>query len=223
MVKTIIIFFGPPGSGKGTQADRLAEKTGWRNIAVGELLRQEQLKGTKLGRQAAKYMAVGKLFTDGLIKDLVAKHLKRKPIPAGIIFDGYPRQASQHQDLLALLKNWSGKNDRVYALEIAISDREVKQRLTARRSCSCGAVYHLKYNPPKVKNFCDLCGQKLFIRVDDRPAVIDRRLKLYHQQIKPLLNYYQKQKRLIKINGQQPIKKVHQEINKKLKMLKLLK
>jgi adenylate kinase len=220
MSKTIIIFFGPPGSGKGTQADLLAKLTGWKKISTGDLFRAEIAAKTKLGKLSDKYLKAGKLVPDKLVNALFEKALS-KDCP-GFVLDGYPRNMSQVNYLLALLAKKLKKSDQVYALEVAVSDKEVKERLGQRRMCQCGAVYHLVFNPPINKGLCDLCGGKLFIRNDDKPKVIADRLKIYHKQGEPILKYWQKQGKMIKINGELPIKKIHEEIVKKLKELRLI-
>jgi len=220
MSKTVIIFFGPPGSGKGTQAELLVKKTGWKKISTGDLLRFEVAAGTKLGKLANKYLGKGKLVPDRLLIDLVDKGLRGRA--RGFIFDGYPRNLKQLKDLLLMFKKRIKLSDPVYAFLVAVSDAEVKQRLGERRSCACGAVYHLKYNPPINDGICDICGKKLFTRNDDKPKVIAHRLKVYHQQGKPIIDYWQKQGKLIGINGEQPIAKIHEEIMARLKELKLI-
>ena len=219
MPKKIIIFFGPPGSGKGTQAELLAKKTGWKKISTGDLFRAEIAAGTKLGKLADQYVKAGKLVPDKVIVSLVKQGLKQKA--SGFIFDGFPRNRRQLNDLLGIFKKALKTNDAVYALEVAVSDREVKQRLGQRRMCACGLVYHLVYNPPINPGVCDICGGKLFIRNDDKPKVIAGRLKIYHREGAPLLDYWRKQGRLIKIDGEQAIKKIHEEIRERLKSLKL--
>jgi len=253
MQKKIIIFFGPPGSGKGTQAEMLAKKTGWKKISTGDLFRAEIAAGTKLGKLADKYIKAGKLVPDKATVILVEQGLKQKA--SGFIFDGFPRNKKQLSELLLIFKKILKKNDRVYALEVAVSDKEVKQRLSRRRMCACGKVYHLVYNPPINNGVCDICGGKLFIRNDDKPKVIAHRLKLYHSESEPIFDYWQKQGslreipakagskaisqgspheipakagseaisrgKLIKIDGERPIKKIHEEIMERLKELKL--
>lgn len=219
MPKKIIIFFGPPGSGKGTQVELLANITDWKKIATGDLFRAEIAAGTKLGQLADRYIKAGKLAPDKITIGLVEKSLKQKT--SGFIFDGFPRNKKQLSELLAIFKKILKKNDQIYALEVAVSDKEVKQRLGQRRMCACGKVYHLVYNPPINQGVCDICGGQLFIRNDDKPAVIARRLKVYHHDGEPLLGYWQKQNKLIKINGEQAIRKIHEEIMERLKELKL--
>ncbi|MDO9399216.1 MAG: nucleoside monophosphate kinase [bacterium] len=219
-MKTILIFFGPPGSGKGTQADLLSQKTGWKKISTGDLLRSETALKSPLGKQAEKYMKAGKLVPDKLLIDLVAKSLKQKT--EGFIFDGYPRNIEQQKALSNMFEKCLKKNDQVVSLLVDVSDKEIKHRLSQRRVCSCGAIYHLKYNPPINKGICDVCRQKLFIRDDDEPKIINHRLKIYHQNSEPIFDYWQQIGKLIKINGEQPIAKIHKEILQKLKELKLI-
>lgn len=214
MSKTILIFFGSPGSGKGTQADLLSQKTGWKKISTGDLLRAEIVSKSDLGKRAEKYVNAGKLVPDKLLIDLVAKSLKQKA--EGFIFDGYPRNIKQQNDLSNMFEKCLKKNDQVLSLLVDVSDKEVKQRLSQRRVCSCGSIYHLKYNPPINNGVCDVCHQKLFIRDDDKPKIINHRLKIYHQNIKPVFDYWQQTDKFIKINGEQPIAKIHIEILEKL-------
>jgi len=220
MPKRIIIFFGPPGSGKGTQAGMLAKVTDWKKISTGDLFRAEIVAGTKLGKVAEKYLKSGKLVPDKETVSLVEQGLKQKA--SGFVFDGFPRNRRQLNGSLAILKKTLKKNDQAYAIEIGVSNKEVKQRLSQRRMCACGRVYHLVYNPPINNGVCDICGGQLFIRNDDRPKVIAHRLKIYRHDSQPILDYWQKQGKLIKIDGEQPIKKIHEEIMEKLKELKLI-
>jgi adenylate kinase len=220
MSKNIIIFFGPPGSGKGTQAEMLERKTDWKKISTGDLFRSEIAAGTKFGKSADKYLKAGKLAPDKITVKLVEQGLKQKA--SGFIFDGFPRNKKQLTQLLDLFKKALKKNDQVYAIEVAVSDKEVKQRLGQRRVCACGRVYHLVYNPPINVGVCDICGGKLFVRNDDKPKVISHRLKIYNHEGEPILDYWQKQDKLIKIDGEQPIKVIHMEILEKLKGLRLI-
>ncbi len=225
--KPIIIFFGPAGSGKGTQADLLVKKTNWHKITVGELLRKEISLNTSLGKQANKYLLKGILVPDILINKLLLQHLKKFKSTRGLIFDGYPRSKSQLKNLLVILEKLVNKNislaDNFFAIVLNVSDKEVKQRLGGRRSCSCGAVYHLKYSPPKKDQKCDLCGGKLIVRSDDKPKAIVARLKVFHRQVEPILDYFRKNDKLITVNGEQSIAKIHHEIVIKLRKLKLMK
>jgi len=226
--KPVIIFFGPAGSGKGTQADLLAQKTQWHKITMGELLRHEVSHKTSLGKEANKYLPKGILAPDVLTDKLLIKHLQKSRSAKGLIFDGYPRNFSQLNSLLTSLKKIIYKNinsssvSKFFSIFLEVSDQEVKQRLGGRRSCSCGAVYHLKYNPSKVKEICDLCGGKLVVRDDDKPRAIAARLRVFHRQVKPVLDYFRKNNKLITINGEQSIAKIHLDIVAKLNHLKII-
>lgn len=210
--KTFLIFFGPPGSGKGTQADMLAKKLNLPVVSPGELLRHEEDSNTAIGRKIKPIIDSGKLVPDEIIEKIILKCFKRFDARAGIVFDGYPRKGAQLDFLMKKLEKIAGKRDYVRAILIDASDKEVKRRLGGRRVCDCGAAYHLKYNPPKKSGLCDLCGKKLSVRHDDKPALIAERLKLYHKEIKPLLDYFEKSDKLIKINGEQSIDKVRKDI-----------
>ncbi len=215
MPKTIIIIFGPPGSGKGTQSEMLSKKTDWKKISTGDLLRAEIAAGTELGKSAGKLVKAGKLVPDKIVVNLVKKSLNKKM--AGFVFDGFPRNKTQLNELLAILKNFFKKNYKIFALEIVVSDNEALHRIGQRIMCACGKVYHLAYNAPINEGICDICGGKLFVRNDDKPKVIAGRLKNYHHDCKPLFDYFKKYEEFIKIDGEQAIKKIHEEIVEKLK------
>jgi len=217
MHKTILIFIGPPGSGKGTQADMLAEIINLPSISPGELIRHEQEIGSKVGKQTKKFSDKGDLVPNSLIENLLHQRLDNKDTKAGFILDGYPRGQHQLDSLINKLGEITKDDDKIYTLEIWVSDNEVKERISGRRACDCGLVYHLKYNPPKDRGRCDVCGKKLYIRNDDKPEVLSNRLKLYHRESEPLLSYWREDGKLIKVNGEQKIKKVHQDIINKLK------
>jgi len=217
--KIFLIFFGPPGSGKGTQVDMLAKKLKLPVICPGELLRHEIGLKTKIGKQVKSLVDLGKLVPDEIVEKIIDQRLKKPDAQKGAIFDGYPRRQKQLDFLIKRLARITSDKDYIYAILIDVSDREIKQRLSGRRACDCGAVYHLKYNPPKKSGICDLCGKKLYIRDDDKSKVIAGRLKLYYEQTKPLIDFWQKKGKLIKINGEQSIKDVEKEIWSKIKVI----
>ena len=217
MKKTIIIFFGPPGSGKGTQSDMLGQKLKLPVISPGELLRYEEEKRSKLGRQVSKSLASGKLVPDGIIDKMLNTRLARTDTKRGFILDGYPRNKPQLESLKKKIKKIFNINDKLTAIYIDVSDREVKSRISGRRVCDCGAAYHLKYNPPIHSGVCDLCGKRIKQRNDDKPKIIEERLKHFHKVIKPIINYFKKQYIYIKIDGEQSIKEIEKEIIKKVK------
>lgn len=217
-VKKILIFFGAPGSGKGTQAKIVSKKIKLPTISTGELLRQEIKEKTKLGQKVEKTIAKGKYVSDNVIAEIILKRTKNKDAKNGYIFDGFPRNKKQLNNLTS---NFNLGRSRVFAVLVDVGDKEVKSRLGGRRVCGCGMTYHLKFNPPKKKGICDQCSSKLYTRKDDKPSVIADRLKIYHKEIAPLLSYWDKDDKLIRINGEQSIKKVQQDIIKELKKRKI--
>lgn len=187
MAKTII-FLGPPGAGKGTQSQLLKERNNFIQISTGDLLREAVKNQTPLGLKAKEYMNEGKLVPDELIISLIEEKLKEYK-DSNIIFDGFPRTIPQAESLNKLLKDFNRDINAVILFKI--EDEEVIKRLSGRRVCpSCGAVYHIIYNPPKNDEICDKCGAKLIQRDDDKEEVIRKRLEVYHQQTKPLVDYY---------------------------------
>lgn len=186
-------------------------------VAPGELLRLEMKNKTKLGEKLKKFLHSGRLVPDIAVKNIIIKRLKNKDAKNGFILDGYPRNLSQLKELSKILKKDIGADKGVLAIWIKVGDAEVMNRLGGRRICACGASYHLKFNPPKKKGICDLCGKKLYIRSDDKPAIIKKRIKLYYKENAPILKYWRKVGKLIEINGEQKIKKIHVDIMKKLK------
>ena len=213
----IYIFFGPPGSGKGTQSNFLGKKLGLPVISTGELLRYEESIKSPLGLKARRYVKHGQLVPDKLIHQIIAGRLRKRDAAKGFILDGYPRDAKQLDDLLKLIQD----KYTPWLIEVKVSDREVVNRISGRRVCNnCGASYHLVYNPPKKGGLCDVCGHKLSIREDDKPVVVRKRLADYKDSADPLLAYGKKQKRLISINGEQSIAKVRQDIFKAIDKIK---
>jgi len=184
----IVIFLGPPGAGKGTQSQLLKERNGFIQISTGDLLREAVKNQTELGKLAKQYMDEGKLVPDDLIISLIKEKLQEYA-DKNIIFDGFPRTIPQAESLDNLLSRLNKNVDAVILFKI--EDEEIVKRLTGRRVCpSCGAVYHMVYNPPKIDEICDKCGAGLIQRDDDKEEVIRKRLEVYHQQTKPLTEYY---------------------------------
>ncbi|MFC1613485.1 adenylate kinase [Patescibacteria group bacterium] len=204
-----IIFIGPQGSGKGTQAEMLNKKLNIPYIYPGNILRENIANKTKLGKLVAEYLNNGKLAPNSVTNDLVKDRLEKDDVKNGFILDGYPRNLIQAEFLDKI-----AKADIV--LEIYISDEEAVSRLSGRRSCKCGAIYHIKYNPPKQEGKCDKCGGALFVREDDKEDGIKERLSIYHNQTEPLLNNYKKQGILVRINGEQSIEDVHRDVLKEV-------
>ncbi len=205
-----IALIGPPASGKGTQAELLSKELKLPLISTGNLFRWQIRRKTKLGKMIEEIVNRGDLVPDEIVNKIIKKETKNK---RNFILDGYPRNLNQ-----AIFLDSITSLD--YVLEIWISDQEALKRLTLRRVCQCGKTYHLIYNPPKNEEICDECGRTLFIREDDQKEKVLKRLEIYHQQTKPLIDFYQKKGILVKINGEQPIKDVFSEILIKLKLKK---
>lgn len=219
MPRTILVFIGPPGSGKGTQSDMLSELTDLPAISTGELLRHEQKVGSALGRKVRGLMSSGKMVSATLVDHLLKLRLSKPDTKKGFMIDGYPRNEYQFRNLLKLIKG----DDRLYFIDFQVPDREVITRLSGRRICDCGASYHIMYNPPKTAGKCDLCGHSLRQRTDDKPGVIRTRLKEYHSSIKPLLEKASGRGSIIIVDGERSIATINQELKNKLKSFGVLK
>ena len=205
------IFLGSPGAGKGTQAALLSEKLGIPHISTGDMLREELKKGTSLGLKVKAFMAKGELVPDQVILEVMRKRLEEKDCEAGFILDGFPRTLVQAEDLDALLKEINKRIDGV--VKIRVSKGTVVKRLSARLVCSqCGADYNLETRPPRQAGICDICGGIVEQRIDDREDVILNRLQVYEKQTQSVESYYQKQGKLLEINGEKDKDLVLQEI-----------
>lgn len=213
--KTYFIFYGAPGSGKGTQVKLLSERLALPAISTGDLLRSEIKRGTALGREVEGLLAEGRLVSDEIVAGLVTERLKQPDAAQGAIFDGYPRRLSQQEFLLALLLEDPAV--KIVPVLIEVADQEVVKRISRRRACVCGATYHLDINPPKVDGLCDRCGQPVFARDDDRPEVVAARLELYHRESQPMIDYWRSAGSLVEVDGEQPIEEVDRELMAKLK------
>lgn len=209
----IIIFMGPPGSGKGTQAKVLAEKLAIPHISLGDLLREEVRQGSELGRRAQEFMNAGKLVPDELTIKLADQRTSKADCVKGFLIDGYPRSLAQAEAFDRMLEGKGLLLD--YAVYFAISEDEVVKRLGGRRSCAkCGAVYHVDNLPPKKAGICDQCGSELAARDDDQEAVIRTRFEVYAKQTSPVIDHYRKQGKLVEINAARPINQVLEELLK---------
>tara|TARA_A100001011_G_scaffold217206_2_gene225201 strand:+ start:14439 stop:15077 length:639 start_codon:yes stop_codon:yes gene_type:complete len=195
-----IIFLGPPGIGKGTQAKIVAQKKQILHLSTGDMLRIAIEKKNEVGLLAELYMNKGRLVPDEIVLDLVSQRLKQKDIQKGFIFDGFPRTLNQANELKSLLKKINYRIDHVIALN-GKNDTLVN-RLTSRRTCSkCHQIINLVFNPPKRRDVCDNCDGKLVQRDDDKLEIITNRLRIYEIQTKPLIDFYSNENLLRKING----------------------
>jgi adenylate kinase len=202
----MIVIFGPQGSGKGTQAELLAQKLGCVYISTGNLLRQAMEQRTPLGVETQGLMQSGKLVPDKITNALVAEQLRLPEVQSrGCILDGYPRTLAQAEflDQAIVLTD---------AVVIEIPDAESVRRIVNRLVCVCGRTYHTQYQPPKQPGLCDACGRALFVRDDDKPAAIKKRLALYHAETEPIFERYSGRGILKKINGVPSIPEVHQAV-----------
>ncbi len=209
----ILIFLGPPGSGKGTQAKKLAEEYKLPHIALGDILREEVRAGSKIGEQAKALMNAGKLVPDELTIELTSQRIGRPDCQAGFILDGFPRSLIQAEALDKMLADHKWEITKVVYFDIA--EDEVVGRLSGRRSCKvCGAVYHIKFNPPKVEGKCDLCGGELYQRKDDEEGVIRQRFEVYRAQTQPLIERYSRSGKLVRLDAARPIDTVYGELTR---------
>jgi adenylate kinase len=183
-----IVLLGAPGAGKGTQCKRIVQRYGLLHLSSGDILRQQRAEGTSLGKKAQSYMDSGQLVPDQIVVRMMIDAVKKAPA-AGFILDGFPRTLYQAVELDNSLAHNGQAVDAI--LNLQIDDRMVAERMTGRRSCpKCGAVYHLKSLQPKVNGICDRDGAGLIQRPDDSPEVVAKRLKTYHQQTEPVVDYY---------------------------------
>ena len=210
-----IIMLGAPGAGKGTQAKMLSERYGIPHISTGDIFRMNIKNNTELGQKAKGYMDAGQLVPDELVVDLVVDHIKAKDCMKGFILDGFPRTIPQAEALDYALNNQNEKID--YAINVDVPDENIIKRMSGRRACvGCGATYHLVYNPTKTEGVCDVCGEKLILRDDDKPETVQKRLDVYHEQTQPLIDYYNKKEVILTVDGTQDIDVVYDEITKVL-------
>lgn len=213
------ILLGAPGAGKGTQADIIVKEMGLPHVASGDLFRQALKNETPLGKQAESYMKAGKLVPDEITIKMILERIAQPDCKNGCVFDGFPRTLEQAKALDVALEK-AGKSIEK-AIYIEVPEEALLDRLTGRYVCRvCQTPYHIKNSPPKKKGVCDKCSGELYQRPDDKEETIRERLKVYFAQTMPLLEYYEKKGKLLRVNGNQHIDEVGKEIVKFLKGLK---
>ena len=195
-----LIMLGAPGAGKGTQAEKLSEHLSIPTISTGNIIREALKSGSEMGRQVKQYMDAGQLVPDEVVIGIIRDRLAEDDCQNGFILDGFPRTIPQAE----ALERMGVIIDRVIDIEVA--DEVITRRASGRRVCpTCGAPYHVEYNPSKVENVCDKCGDTLVQRKDDRPETVQERLKVYHDQTEPLKAYYAERGKLAVVEGQEDV------------------
>lgn len=195
----VVILLGAPGAGKGTQARRLAEALSLPHIATGDLFRENIANGTELGKRAEGYLNSGQLVPDDVVIDLLFERVAAPDCTNGYILDGFPRTLDQARTLEERLPSGT----KTLVANIAVADEKIVERITGRLLCrGCDNIHHFRFAPPHTKGVCDACGGELYSRPDDEPELVKKRLEVFHAQTQPLEEHYQKQDRLVVVDGE---------------------
>ncbi len=214
-----LVLLGPPGSGKGTQAELLHEKLKLPHVASGDLFREHLKNETELGLLAKKYMDKGQLVPDDVTIAMVRERLQQPDCAQGVILDGFPRTLAQAESLDEMLAGMGRRLNGV--LYLAVPDEELVRRLSGRWICSqCQTPYHTLFNPPAEEGICDLCGGELYQRDDDKPETVRARLKVYHRQTAPLIDYYRRAGLLVEVDGAKDIESVNAALLEAIRKLR---
>ena len=210
------VFLGPPGAGKGTMAELMAERFGFVHISTGDILRFEMKRGSELGRKARSFVDSGQLVSDDVVAAIVSEKLGESDVQEnGCVLDGYPRTVKQAELLDAAFEKLPSALAAVLLLDV--SRPLLVKRLTARRLCSeCGAVHNLEYNPPQKPGVCDKCGGDLYQRSDDSESTVRERLEVYERQTAPLIDYYGKRHLLVRVKGEGTVEENFRDVCKAL-------
>lgn len=210
-----LVLLGPPGAGKGTQAESIVSKYGIPHISTGDIFRKNIKEGTELGKKAKEFMDMGQLVPDSLVVDIVIDRLNEDDAKGGYLLDGFPRTVFQSNALDKYLDEYNDSLDKV--ININVDPAALIERAVGRRICkACGATYHVSFNPSKESGVCDKCGGELYQRSDDIEETVQNRIKVYLDETSPLIDYYTEKGKLINIDGQQPIEDVFKDILKNL-------
>ncbi|MCQ2544332.1 MAG: adenylate kinase [Lachnospiraceae bacterium] len=206
-----IVMLGAPGAGKGTQAKMIADKYSIPHISTGDIFRANIKEGTALGLEAKSYMDQGKLVPDELTVKILLDRVAKDDCANGYVLDGFPRTIPQAEVLKDALAKLNDKID--YAVNVDVPDENIVKRMSGRRACvTCGATYHIEHVPPKTEGVCDRCGAALILRDDDKPETVLNRLKIYHDQTQPLIDFYTNEGILKTVDGTVDVKVVFENI-----------
>ena len=215
MIILRLVLLGPPGAGKGTQASAIVKKYNIPHISTGDIFRANIKMGTELGKKAKEYMDKGLLVPDDLVVSIVRERLTEDDCKEGFLLDGFPRTVNQGEALDIELENMGLKLDKV--VNIDVEKDTLIQRAIGRRICKdCGATYHIDFNPPKEEGICNLCQGGLFQRDDDKKETVEKRIEVYQNQTKPLIDYYTEKRLILNVDGTKSIDIVFEEIIKAL-------
>ncbi len=214
-----LILLGPPGSGKGTQGERLREDLDLPYYATGDILREAVREGTQIGQQAKEYMDRGDLVPDQVIIGVIAERISSHEAEDGFILDGFPRTVGQAEALESKVKELGKRL--TTALLIEVSDEEVVRRLGGRRTCPNGHIFHVEFDPPEQEDVCDVCGAALQTRDDDKPEVIKHRLTQYREKTEPLVAWYEDRGILERVDGERDPDEVDKDIRALLATLRM--
>lgn len=202
-----LVMLGAPGAGKGTQAKKISAKYNIPHISTGDIFRANIKNETELGKKAKSFMDQGLLVPDELVLELVADRLSQADAMEGFVLDGFPRTIPQAESLDETLVKIGSKID--YAIDVDVPDENIVKRMSGRRACvKCGATYHIEHIPPRQEGICDVDGSELILRPDDEPETVLKRLKVYHEQTQPLIDYYSGKEVLQTIDGTLPIDEI---------------
>ncbi len=206
-----IIMLGAPGAGKGTQAKMIADKYSIPHVSTGDIFRANIKEQTELGMEARKYMDQGLLVPDELTVKILLDRVAKDDCKNGYVLDGFPRTIPQAEVLDKAVSELNESID--FAINVDVKDENIIRRMSGRRAClKCGATYHIEHIPPKKEGICDKCGSELVLRDDDKPETVEKRLKVYHEQTQPLIDYYNKKGILREVDGSQDMKDVFKAI-----------
>ena len=204
-----IIMLGAPGAGKGTQAKKIAAKYQIPHVSTGDIFRANIKNGTELGMKAKSYMDAGGLVPDEITIGMLLDRIHEADCANGYVLDGFPRTIPQAESLTRGLESMGESID--YAINVDVPGENIVSRMSGRRAClNCGATYHVVFNAPETEGLCDVCGDKLVLRDDDKPETVQKRLDAYHDQAQPLIDYYKKAGVLVEVDGTQDLDAVFQ-------------